>query len=131
MTNPLDELRQINRQEKGRNAPVSTDLREPVDTAIREPARTEGRTDGSTAVLTEVSPSVSPPVYKEGRKDLREAVLTALETKRQYQGGVKATLDLSPELSTRFKRFALDHGNVTLRATLTELLEAFLEGEGY
>jgi hypothetical protein len=62
---------------------------------------------------------------------LREAVLVGIEHKRTYQGGVKATIEISPELSTRFKRFGIDHNNVTLRQTVIELLDAFLTGEGY
>lgn len=138
---------------------VSTAVRQPAHTvnrpSVSTDARTEGRKHGRKAVskdgLTEGSTEARTDALKEGlkdgrtggrtggrteggadgRKDLRETVLTGIEQKRTYQGGVKATIEISPELSTRFKRFGIDHNNVSLRQTMIELLDAFLTGEGY
>jgi hypothetical protein len=44
---------------------------------------------------------------------------------------VKATVDMSPELSLRAKRYCLEHGNVPVRQLFLELMTAFLDEEGY
>ena len=135
-SNPLDDLRQINRDQRN-------ETHIPVDTAERETALTEGRKEGrlqgskgaraaaSTEARQEVRELVSTEAVQDGGVDLREAVRATVTEKRIYQGGVKATIDLSPQLSTRFKRYSIDHSNVTLRQMLTELLETYLTGEGY
>lgn len=62
---------------------------------------------------------------------LEDQVRDALAQKRTHGGGTKASVDMTPELSLRLKRYCLDHGNVTTRQLLIELASAFLEREGY
>lgn len=116
------------------------------NTELRTSARTQSLTDAPAEVLA----SVSVPVGKQGRKDARSSVsksvstqvLTGtnnlldtirlrLENKRVPPGGVKATCDMSPELSRRAKEYSLDHGGVSTRQILLELLDGFLDAEGY
>ena len=51
--------------------------------------------------------------------------------KRSYSGGVKATVDMSPELSKRAKKYCLEHDVTSVRALCLELLDAFLSEEGF
>ena len=166
-SNPLDDLRQINRQQReAQNTTEDTALREAVRTALlppvsassREEASQEGRTDGSKEGNEAFRPDVRKPSRTSGRKerqkegrtaglpedpvpadavrpqalgpDLRAQVRETVGEKRIYQGGVKATLDLAPDLSTRFKRYSIDHHNVTLRQLMTELLSSLPERRG-
>lgn len=95
------------------------DLRKPMRTAVRKQALTDGRAD------------VLPSVLPQARTDFLTSVRESLDAGRNPAGGVKATVDMSPELSTRAKRYSLDHANVPVRRVLIELLDAFLSEEGY
>ena len=55
----------------------------------------------------------------------------ALAHKTLHPNGAKATVDMSPALFHRAKRYCLDHGNVTLRQLFLDLMTAFLDEEGY
>lgn len=82
--------------------------------------------------LEEVSKGAHKAARNPALKDLREAVRAALQERRQYAGGVKLTLEITPEMNTRAKRYLLDKSSGgTVRAMLTELLSEFLTGEGY
>lgn len=163
-SNPLDDLRQINRQQREAQEPTNdtggredgstasrtavrtavreegaTDARKSVSTAlstssrpsVRKEERKGGREEGSTDTRTHDGPAASPPEKQAIHPDLRTQVRDTVSERRVYQGGVKATLDLAPGLSTRFKRYSIDHHNVTLRQLMTELLDSYLSGEGY
>ncbi len=54
-----------------------------------------------------------------------------LAQKALHPNGAKATVDMSPALFHRAKRYCLDHGNVTLRQLFLDLMTAFLDEEGY
>ena len=58
-------------------------------------------------------------------------VQSMLTHKTQHPNGAKATVDMSPALFHRSKRYCLDHGNVTLRQLFLDLMTAFLDEEGY
>ena len=122
-SNPLDDLRQINKEQMAADAAADTDVREPVDTVKRARVRKQGR----KPVRTEASAGVSTPV----QEDLRAYVRKRVQDKRTYPGGVKATLDMPQELSQRAKQYGLDHGNLPARQLLLELLDGYLTGEGY
>ena len=55
----------------------------------------------------------------------------SLAHKMLHPTGAKATVDMSPALFHRAKRYCLDHGNVTLRQLFLDLMTAFLDEEGY
>lgn len=58
-------------------------------------------------------------------------VQAMLAQKALHPNGAKATVDMSPALFHRAKRYCLDHGNVTLRQLFLDLMTAFLDEEGY
>ena len=58
-------------------------------------------------------------------------VHSMLAHKTLHPNGAKATVDMSPALFHRSKRYCLDHGNVTLRQLFLDLMTAFLDEEGY
>ena len=104
---------------------VRTHVRKSVSTQSRAQVRAYGSTEGRE---------------KEGKKlradalvvePLGDRVRTALAQKVVHPGGVKATVDMSPELSLRAKRYCLEHGNVPVRQLFLELMTAFLVEEGY
>jgi len=73
-------------------------------------------------VVTPAAPVVDPLVER-----MRVAVLR----KRLIPAGVKTTVDMSPELFWRAKKYCHDHSNSTLRQLMLEILAQFLEEEGY
>jgi hypothetical protein len=48
-----------------------------------------------------------------------------------YPTGVKATVDMPPDLFWRVKRYCHDHNNVTVRQLFLDLVIAVLDEEGY
>ena len=62
---------------------------------------------------------------------LMTRIQTLLAVKTLHPNGAKATVDMSPALFHRAKRYCLDHGNVTLRQLFLDLMTAFLDEEGY
>ena len=127
-------------------ASVSTDIRQPVLTDARTDASTEGSTagrqDGRTearqparkAARTEGSTAARQAASQEGisqEGEFLEAVEAALASREPLTGGVKATVDMSPELSTRAKRYLADHRGQNTRQVLIALFDAFLKAKGY
>jgi hypothetical protein len=90
----------------------------------REGRRTARRTGGSTAAHADKATGSTD------RDDLLARVRAALQQRRTYVGGVKPTIDISPELSDRVRLYCAQHRGVTLRQLVTELLDAFLTAEG-
>ncbi len=80
------------------------------------------------AALTE-PPTADPDAEKSAALIAR--VQAALAHKTLHPNGAKATVDMSPALFHRAKRYCLDHGNVTLRQLFLDLMTAFLDEEGY
>jgi hypothetical protein len=120
----LDELRKRNIAEQKEDTA-------PVDTGTRKPVSTDGREDGHTAVRTGGSADGSTDGRQDVRADLRTRIRERLSAKAAMTTGVKATIDMTPELSKRVKRYGLDHPGGTLRQMCIVFLEEFLNEEGY
>ena len=134
----------------------STDVREEAS----KPASTHASEEGSTPARTEARPPASPQALTQARKTVRKAgskpagphiskggsvdksggvdaadflgaVDAALASREPLTGGVKATVDMSPELSTRAKRYLADHRGSSTRQVLIALFDAFLTAKGY
>ena len=54
-----------------------------------------------------------------------------LSHKTLHPSGAKVSADMPPALFHRAKRYCLDHGNITLRQVLIDLLTTYLQEEGY
>ena len=80
--------------------------------------------------LSEDAPA-APDLDAERSAALIARVQTMLAHKTLHPNGAKATVDMSPALFHRAKRYCLDHGNVTLRQLFLDLMTAFLDEEGY
>jgi len=93
--------------------------------------------------LVEILPAISKAVValaeqaavNEGEPEKSAAFLnrvrSSLNHKILYPSGVKTTVDMSPALFHRAKKYCLDHGNVTLRQLFLDLMTEFLAEEGY
>ena len=85
--------------------------------------------------LTDAEQSAAPEpfVNPDEEKHIRliARVHNSLSHKVLHPTGAKATVDMSPALFHRAKRYCLDHGNVTLRQLFLDLMTAFLDEEGY
>ncbi len=98
--------------------PVVLPLPPPEPPAVLEPRPTLTVADLSADAAAECDPFV--PRVRAG-----------LTRKIIHPTGAKATVDMSPALFHRAKRYCLDHGNITLRQVFLDLMTAFLEEEGY
>lgn len=127
-------------------ASVSTDARKGLSTQVSEEGHADTRTGASTdaapqarkpvrkPVSQSVSERVRPPARatsEEGQADFLETVDEALASREPLVGGVKATVDMSPDLSTRAKRYLADHRGQNTRQVLIALFDAFLSAKGY
>lgn len=129
--NPALALRALNAQHaRGSGAAESE---EPPDASGQEPEPSPhadeigAATEPRGSVGTEVRGSVST----EAGTDFLERVRAAISQRTTHASGVKATVEMPPDLSLRAKRYCLDHGNVPVRQVFLELMIAFLEEEGY
>jgi hypothetical protein len=109
-------------------AVATPDLPINTDTEMRKSASTQVRKEGSTSARERVSKQSGADVSKHA---LAIQVKDALDKKRNHIGGVKATVDMSPELSKRAKKYCLEHDVSSVRVLCLELLEAFLAEEGF
>jgi len=75
------------------------------------------------------APAADPEAERSAALMARVQALLAHKT--LHPNGAKATVDMSPALFHRAKRYCLDHGNVTLRQLFLDLMTAFLDEEGY
>jgi hypothetical protein len=145
MSTLADLRRQNIAEQKGEGEPL------PADAEVRTSALPQPSTEEETSepsAFTEIRKSVSTQASKEPRKrvskqlpthaltevtadSLTARVKEALELKRNHQGGVKATVEMSPELSKRAKTYCLEHDFSSVRVLCLELLEAFLAEEGF
>ncbi|HEX5324218.1 MAG TPA: hypothetical protein VFW40_10555 [Capsulimonadaceae bacterium] len=99
--------------------------------------------DSDKEALVEILPAISKAVValaeqaavNEGEPEKSAAFLNrvrgSLNHKILYPSGVKTTVDMSPSLFHRAKKYCLDHGNVTLRQLFLDLMTEFLAEEGY
>ena len=87
----------------------------------------------SDAIVPEPDLEPAPTVDLEAKRSaaLVARVQAMLAQKTLHPNGAKATVDMSPALFHRAKRYCLDHGNVTLRQLFLDLMTAFLDEEGY
>ena len=125
----LAELRLANLREQKKSA------QEPAEAA---PEQAHAAARGDDLVLAQYltdaeSHAVEAPADPEAEKSatLIARVHNTLAHKTMHPTGAKATVDMSPALFHRAKRYCLDHGNVTLRQLFLDLMTAFLDEEGY
>ena len=133
----LAELRLANLREQKKSA----------DAAPPEPDRVPAAVPEAAAAVPLAPPAPPEPIREddlvlsqfmtapdpeaERSAALIARVQTMLAHKTLHPNGAKATVDMSPALFHRAKRYCLDHGNVTLRQLFLDLMTAFLDEEGY
>lgn len=126
----LAELRIANLREQKKSAQEPADP-EPDHAAPDPPAREDDLV--LAQYLTDSEAPAALPTDPEAEKSaaLIARVHESLAHKMMHPTGAKATVDMSPALFHRSKRYCLDHGNVTLRQLFLDLMTAFLDEEGY
>ena len=130
----LAELRLANLREQKKSAEGPEEAPPPPPAPAPAPAAVRQEDLVLAQYLTDSEP---PAPLTEGDVEAeRSAALIArvhesLSHKTQHPTGAKATVDMSPALFHRSKRYCLDHGNVTLRQLFLDLMTAFLDEEGY
>ncbi len=127
----LAELRLANLREQKKSAEDPAEAPPPpppVPAAVRQ----------EDLVLAQYLTDAEPPaplseaeIEVERSAALIARVRASLAHKVLHPTGAKATVDMSPALFHRSKRYCLDHGNVTLRQLFLDLMTAFLDEEGY
>ena len=88
-------------------------------------------TDAEQAPLADLRAASKVMATESADSRLIACVHDSLAHKMLHPTGAKATVDMSPALFHRAKRYCLDHGNVTLRQLFLDLMTAFLDEEGY
>jgi len=125
----LAELRIANLREQKKSA------QEPADPEPDHAPEPAGREDDLVLAqyLTDSEAPAALPPDPEAEKSaaLIARVHESLAHTMMHPTGAKATVDMSPALFHRAKRYCLDHGNVTLRQLFLDLMTAFLDEEGY
>jgi len=134
----LAELRLANLREQKKSAPQTAEVApEPASLAAPDPLTSGGAARGDDLVLAQYLTDAEPPAEAlpdpeaERSAALIARVHESLAHKLMHPTGAKATVDMSPALFHRAKRYCLDHGNVTLRQLFLDLMTAFLDEEGY
>lgn len=115
----------------------------PLASTARRRPNMAGMKESDKEALADILPAISKAVVSlaaqaavnEGEPEKSAAFLNrirgSLNHKVLYPSGVKTTVDMSPALFHRAKKYCLDHGNVTLRQLFLDLLTEFLAEEGY
>ena len=87
----------------------------------------------SPAAIPTEPPLTVTPASPEALKAEKYFALIheTLSHKTLHPSGAKVSADMPPALFHRAKRYCLDHGNITLRQVLIDLLTTYLEEEGY
>ena len=126
----LAELRLANLREQKKSAQEPAEAA-PEPTPVAPPSREDDLV--LAQYLTDSDQSAEAPADPEAEKSaaLIARVHQTLAHRTMHPTGAKATVDMSPALFHRAKRYCLDHGNVTLRQLFLDLMTAFLEEEGY
>jgi hypothetical protein len=145
----LAELRLANLREQKKSAqspetdtPESVSLPPPVVVSVAPKAvvlpqedlvLAQYLTDAEQAPVADLRAAPKATVVATESADSRliARVHDSLAHKMLHPTGAKATVDMSPALFHRAKRYCLDHGNVTLRQLFLDLMTAFLDEEGY
>lgn len=129
---------------------VSTDGSKDLLTDVSKEVRTQVSTDDRKGALTELPNGEFPDSRTEVRKaastEVRRSVKAGCQSEtcstmarfrakmarhEKLEGGVKQTVEMSPELSTRIKRYLLDHRGKSGRDVAIAAIETVLELEGY
>lgn len=74
-------------------------------------------------------PEIDPQTVKA--RAMLDRFNKSISRKVMHQTGVKATVDMPPEVFWRVKRYCHDHNNVTVRQLFLDLVIAMLDEEGY
>ena len=135
----LAELRLANLREQKKSAEPTPELPASVSAlapeAVSEPMTAapppiEREEDLVLSQFLPVAPPLPDPDAEKSAA-LIARVHAMLTHKTLHPNGAKVTVDMSPALFHRAKRYCLDHGNVTLRQLFLDLMTAFLDEEGY
>ena len=97
----------------------------------RKPARKATRTQGRQEARPQASKEASTDGHEDSPPGILDVVDAALASREPLIGGVKATVDMSPALSARAKRYLADHRGQNTRQVVVALLDAFLSAKGY
>lgn len=137
----LAELRQASLQEQKRRAPEPEPLPEYEDEPLPNAAAASSNGHQAARPVEPPAPelvvmAVLPPEAALLPEPVQTEILLArmreaLSQKTIHPTGAKATVDMSPALFHRAKRYCLDHNNITLRQLVLDLLTTFLDEEGY
>lgn len=144
----LAELRQANLREQKEKIyepeppaaleapPTVLETQAPVLDSPPPPRAEAARTVASTPepalpVAEEHAPALSLVTEDDAPDAFLDRVRALQARKTMHSAGVKVTADMTPALFARAKRYCHDHGNVTLRQVLIDLLSEYLDEEGY
>jgi len=100
---------------------------------LRSPARhLSSESSAETQSLLVEEPAI-PGVSSEAARAERffARIHDSLGHKTLHPAGAKVSADMPPALFHRAKRYCLDHGNITMRQVLIDLLTNYLDEEGY
>ena len=108
----------------------------PQNGAAHSPANGATATGVTKAATVDQSPVIAePPVAiaatGQALNEYMDLLRAQITRKAVHPSGVKVTVDMSPELFWRLKRYSRDHGNPSLRQVCIEVVTAFLEQEEY
>jgi hypothetical protein len=88
--------------------------------------------EAKVAELSQAQGKAAIAIQHEPQGDLLARIRQGMESKTvPPPGGMKASVDMTPELNTRMKRYLLDHGNPTTRQFFLVVLMEILNEEGY
>ena len=137
----LAELRLANLREQKKSAqdPEASEPETPSSVTVTTPPKAQPPLSSlkpqEDLVLSQyLTDAEQPPIGQPANSHsvhLIARVHESLAHKMLHPTGAKATVDMSPALFHRAKRYCLDHGNVTLRQLFLDLMTAFLDEEGY
>lgn len=134
----LAELRLANLREQKKSAQEPAEAAPAAPSVTPDPPTTGPAARGDDLVLAQYltdadSSAADAPSDPEAEKSasLIARVHESLAHKIMHPTGAKATVDMSPALFHRAKRYCLDHGNVTLRQLFLDMMTAYLDEEGY
>lgn len=143
----LAELRQANLREQKEKIPAPEpsvpeappsvlETQAPVLESPPPPARVEAARppvpEPAPSVAEERAPALSLVTEADDAADAFLNRVRARQARKiMHSAGVKVTADMTPALFARAKRYCHDHGNVTLRQVLLDLLSEYLDEEGY
>ncbi|MEO7716311.1 MAG: hypothetical protein ABIY70_08905 [Capsulimonas sp.] len=84
-----------------------------------------------TAPSPQPAPARTPSGAVSELDAYRERVRAGMASRETLIGGVKSTIEMSPDLSMRLKRYLLEHGGGSIRQIALVLIEEHLKLEGF